>query len=300
MGASISKSISASEREADIRKVLKEYIEYLSTTGGVVLTAEYRLQVARWTVDALDSSEDASLPQTVCLKPGSDVYETVKGLHNKNFNDKHVVVRHLVHSLVNHQFRLDKAWYETTLKELDREFLGESNEEDSLKHKYLLYSLFAEIVAVISCVQCVHMTRLIFGDKTLDIPAKASANASPPSWLNWSEIITKSAHDDDKTWLPYVTSSDIEPNHPSFQNYFASPEAKKAFLNAMTPMAPFGAMNWSIQDMQWILRLDDELYLPQALFFSPYLPSLPNRCAISRRDLETMAAAISNTYECAY
>lgn len=70
---SSSGGLTADERWSNISKVADEYLAYLATSGGVILTAETRLQVAQIALDALECPGCASLPKGACLRKGHNI-----------------------------------------------------------------------------------------------------------------------------------------------------------------------------------------------------------------------------------
>jgi hypothetical protein len=311
MGTSSSKvsaaGLTADQRLINIRAVTDEYFAYLTTTGGVVLTASFRTQVAQWTVDALTCQGCASLPKEVCLKPTANVYETIQELQH-GADDESPIVKHLVHSVVNHQGRLDQDWYQTTLKKLDEDsglLDSKTYAAGSIEREYLMYCLYAELLCVITTTQWCHMIYVALGETPSKIPP-VSKEATAPSFFDWTKALKegKAAHKDPTiAWMPCLIKADVDPDNAALRQLIESEETRILYLSTMVKMAPFVCITWSPLDFLWIIKLMGAMYAPPHIFFAPHkrLPS-DHRCAqtVSRLDLETVALAVSDGYNCHY
>jgi hypothetical protein len=329
MGSSISttpkataatSSISAEERWAIIERLSQEYFETLSSQGGFVLTAEQRVHNSTLTLNGtLHCPACARLPKEACLKPGNDLYQAIAQGHGDinqqqdDDNDDEIILVHMIHSIVNHQSKIsqDPSWYHTTMAQLqatttllDETRMKQEGLVSDQQREYLYYGLFVEIVMVTAAVHCLHMVTIMKGTSPPTIiPAKK--DASPPVYLDWSQIFRKNksaTHDPHRATMPYIARSDIDENSPLLFKLF--PDAKDRqtlFSPGMVPMAPFLCITWDPVDFLWMERLDDVLYVSVDDFFAPHQPLNGKvRCAdhFSRRDIETIAVAVSEGYQC--
>uniref|UniRef100_A0A7S4N468 Uncharacterized protein n=1 Tax=Odontella aurita TaxID=265563 RepID=A0A7S4N468_9STRA len=354
MGTSSSKSgpasatsggITASERRAFLRTVSDDYLRYLSSAGGTILTAERRCRVARWTVDAIDCEGCASLPQDACLRPGADLYAVLRSLGHGNGGGCGVdsedegcaadeIAMHLVHSLVSHQGRLDRAWFDETLRRLDVEsgLLDESIYKHGTERRQCgLYALFSELVCLIGTVRALHATSMILGedDKFIIPPAASASKVSSPSNLDWTSILKegKAPHQKDKVaWMSCLSNVGmIHSDHPALvralhsagdfdssllssdtaRNYDNSHQAIiSTYLRNLGLINPVAALVWSPPDFYWFQAVKREYYLHPAYFFSAFRPLQPydRRCSreVSRLDIEVLARAVAKTFDCAF
>lgn len=295
--------LSAEDRWNNISQFTIDYLEYLSTSGGVVLPVETRLQVAQMAMDATSCAGCAALPQDACFRKGVDIYETLRSLETHDDESRETVLLLMVHSIINHQGRLTKTWYETTLEKLDE--CGWIEEKDaprgSEKRHYLLYSLFSEIALVATTVHCLNTTHLIM-DKEMPPLPDPSPDATLPTGFDWSLAVKPGKSPMPRgCWAPFLKASDVDPDSPPLKNLDA--KTRKNHFKYGMGHGPHVALNWSVVDTAWFHRMMGLMYLePNDMrsMFSP-LPS-EKRCAqsFSRRDVEFIAFVIADTYGCAF
>ncbi|KAG7352263.1 hypothetical protein IV203_008311 [Nitzschia inconspicua] len=322
MGSTVSsvpgaRGLSAEERWNIIETVTNEYFEFLSNNGGFALTAEQRVHIATLTLNGtLDCPACAQLPKESCLKPGTDLYEAIATGHEQ-VDDDDAVLLHMIHSIVNHQSKIsqDPDWYHSTMTKLrsTKTLLDETRmKNDGLvsqqQREYLEYGLFVEIAMVTAAVHCLHMVTIMKGNnEPSPKPIAANKDATPPSYLDWSKIFKSgkgATVDLNKATMPYISRSDIDENSPSLLKLLPVDQHREIlFSTGMLPMAPFLCTTWDPIDFLWMERLDDALYVAVEDFFAPHKALNPKfRCAehFSRRDIETVATAVSKGYNCGF
>ena len=297
--------ISAEDRWRDIEQFASEYFQYLASSGGVVLSAEIRLQVAKMARQVLQCPGCASLPKDACIRKGVDIYKTIASLDTHSTQDsKTNVLLHLVHSVLNHQGRLTESWYHSTLERLDECGWVDpaTAPRGAKKRTYLLYSLFSEIVLVATMVHCFDIVFIVANQEMPDLP-EASPHATPPTGFDWSLALRPGKSPTTKgCWAPYLTASDVDPKSPPLQSL--SDETRKNQLDvAMSGDGPYVAVTWSVDDMVWLLRMFPLLYVDRQEVIATYRPlSAEKRCAdsFSRRDVELIASEVAKAYDCAF
>lgn len=103
-------------------------------------------------------------------------------------------------------------------------------------------------------------------------------------------------------WAPYLTFAQVNLESSPFQNL--DPEMLETHLKmAMSNHGPLVATNWSVHDIVWTLRMKSLLYVDMKDMIAVYHPLHPDtRCAqsFSRRDVELVATAIAESYNCAF
>mmetsp|Transcript_8246 Transcript_8246/g.16786 ORF Transcript_8246/g.16786 Transcript_8246/m.16786 type:complete len:287 (+) Transcript_8246:74-934(+) len=219
-------------------------------------------------------------------------------------NTKETVLLHLVHSIVNHQGRLDEKWYQTTLQKLDDcDFIPpETAPKDSTKRTYLLYSLFSEVTLVATMIHCLSTTFLVM-DQEFPIIPQASPQATSPTWFDWTRVIK--AGESPKTkghFAPFLTASQVNQKNPLVKDCL-NVQTKTKLGNIMTSMGPYSAVSWSLLDMQWLFRMIGLLYIESDSFMATFRPlDSTTHCSqfFSRLDAEVIATAVADAYECAY
>ena len=300
VAAASSAGLTAEQRWRDVQDFTNEYLEYLSTTGGAVLTTETRLQVAQMALGALTCTSCASLPKDACLRKGCNIYETIGSLdtHGLANSTKENVLCHLVHSIINHQGRLTVEWYQTTLEKLD--VCGWIDEtvapKGSTKRTYLLYSLFSEVLLVATMVHCLNTVYLVMDRDMPELPV-ASPAATPPNMFDWTLAVKQGQSTTTKgCWTPHFVASQVHPSTPMPNNI--------ENIKTLLPFeGPYIAAHWSVCDMDWILRMQEFLYLDTNEMFAMHRPLSPKtKCAqsFSRRDMEFIANVIAESYDCAF
>jgi len=304
--AATSNGLSAEERWNDIVQFTKEYLQYLSTIGGVVLTAETRLQVAQMARNALDCPGCTALPKDTCLRKGADIYKTIDSLemHSASSDPKECTLLHLVHSIVNHQGRLTDSWHQMTLQKLDEcGFVDEKvASKGSTIRTYYLYSLVSEITIVTTIMHSLNTVFLVMNEEMPNTP-QLSPDANPPTYFDWSVAIKKGKSTSTKgCWAPYLTTSQVNPKSPPIKSLDADIR-KTLLMEAMSNKGPFTAIHWSPVDVYWLLIMKSVLYMDSKDMVAMFRPLSPEtRCAqsFSRRDVELIAGAVAEAYDCAF
>lgn len=299
--------LNATERWESILELTQNYIDYLASKGGIVTTADTRLRVARMTIAALEESSSAeALPKEACLLPNAKIYQLLKKDHHQEPLD------HLIHSVIHHQSRLDPDWYKETMDSLKSSSKGlidsahlEGKTDQQVECYY--YCLFIELLSVITCTHCLHMVTIMKSDDTPPptIPAVASKDATPPSYFDWTKVFLSG--DQGPTTnatvatMPYLLADSLDLGNGDFVQLVPDEGDRSALAMGMNPLTPNLCMTWSPVDYLWINRINCNLYIDLADFFSPHKPLSPTtRCAAhyTRRDIETVALAVSDGYSC--
>jgi hypothetical protein len=350
MGLTLSKpdttklvGLTAEERWNNIAKLIDESFQYLATKGGLVLTASQRVYVAKLTLQSINKDDHnetniVTLPKDVCLRPDSDLYQTIMNcipsastIHPSPFTDSNddLIVRHMIESIINNQERIanDPNWYNQTMqairssKMIDENCLNSSltlSKDDDVKHRqieYLNYGIFVELVTIIAGIHGLHMITIMKGDENNEgenvapiklIALEAAADATPPSYFDWNQIFLKdqtATYDKTaKATMPYIDRSDIDWKHPSLLNLIPSNDDRKLlYETGMNTMAPFLCITWSPIDYLWMQKLGDLLYVDNDDVLNPHRPlNGTKRCSehFTRRCAEVVAVAVTSGYNC--
>lgn len=328
MGSASSKTtggggISAGERWKVIQNVTNDFFEFPATRGGFVLTAEQRVRIANLTLNGtLECTACAAyqLPKNACLKPGADLYDAIAKGHDQKQHgddDDDGMMIHIIHSVVNHQAKIshDPTWYQRTMERLKAtsSLLDETRmKQDGLtseqQREYLYHGLFVEIVMVAAAVHCLHMTTIMKGlDEPAPTPIPAKKDATPPAYLDWSQVFKPdkaATYNPQRATMPYIGRADIDSESPLLLKLLPDGKDRKTLLSkGLLPMTPFLCIAWDPVDFLWMDRLADVLYMAVDDFFSPCKALDPTvRCAdkFSRHDVEIVAVAVSEGYDCLF
>jgi hypothetical protein len=172
----------------------------------------------------------------------------------------------IVHSLVNHQARVDKDWYDASIQALsEADILPES--ESGEKKQYLLYSAFAEIMCVFTMSYCVNMTFLTMGRSVPRLPSKeeitnGKAQESGPLLLDWTSILKKKGptRDPSVAFAYYFIAADVDKKSEEYLRI--SEPARKAMAECGDPMHPSLCFVFAAEDVWMLCQMGPTYYVP--------------------------------------
>lgn len=232
--------------------------QHLTDHKGVVLPASWRLAVSDAARTALSCPGCAELGHDACLRPGS-VYSILSKVDHQPplFKDTGVecatdagVVLSLVHSVIHHQSKAEKAWYQSTIQDLDgTSFIPASISETS--RQALTYSLFCEIVGLTVLSHGINIAYIAMGRVPPSLPELKDVDDSAlrPSMLDMSTLLKPG-----KTlrfeaawggWAPFVEFSDLDP--VKLKEHFTEAEVSRLGIR-LQKIVPFIGIGLSLSD----------------------------------------------------
>lgn len=243
-------SISAADREAALEAFADEFFhKHLLRTEGVFLPPFLRCAIAQSTVDSLTKCEGCkALPKSTCLRPGTKLFATVGKLNHREFpsitiapsttdkedndgNGQNVGYKQpstdfiessdlltiIIRTLVNHQSRIDKQWYDDAIGALKNSKIV-SGYDDSIKstNPYLAECIFSEILILASIAHGIHSTYVLLSKALPTIPhVPASSDGVAVTPVRWDLLLKENVKprlDHTIMWMPYILSWDINWN----------------------------------------------------------------------------------------
>lgn len=312
------KGLTSSQRLLAFTEFAAAYNVYLKGIGGVVLSAELRLAIAHCARDALLKCAGCnSLPKESCLQPGTDIYTLISnGIeHNesrilKKTSPSTVVysmITSFVHTLINHQSRLNEQWYHQTIEALDKSELIPAVYVGERRLFYVL-ALFSEIVHVAGLSHSLNIFFVSVGQQVPPLPDQVD-NPSEPSFFEWTKVLRKGRglrYDKENTWSPFISTTDIDRDCLEFAKLALSTLDKQFLLSKMTiSKVPWSCVPFSPADLVWYCRWSELSYYTDSMFnvLLPFVPLNPSvRCAdsFSRYQVEIVASEVAAAHGCTF
>lgn len=312
--------VSAQERTRALAAFATSFYDQISI-GGIALPAELRLAIVHEARHCLLNCEGCkSLPASVCLRPGASVYGVLSKPHMKHQMGDHLknssavsdsvktVVMNLVHTIINHQNRVNRKWYDETIRHLDLSGLLPRSVGGE-KRKHLLSSAFVEILSLASVASAIQLTSLGLEDR-LNVsfalpPVSLSAfnHGEDPSFVDWTDLLKNGLpRRDDACFSPYLLKSDI--NRTSLEYGKISQRGWTEMESLMHPMNPFYGMTMAGDDLYWVIALSNLFYLKgQDVAFAISRKLDPTKyCSDSfdRFDSELIGREVAKAHDCAF
>jgi hypothetical protein len=321
--------LSFSERLALLTVFVDRYQTSLATEGGSVLSARVRLAIAHAARQALLSSSEEECPSkllscrdTSCLRAGTNIHQLLSGQRNgvapelaqalTNDNDA-LVVTWLIHAIVNHQSRLDKAWYEATMQDLDQTSIIPPAITGDARQLFL-QTLFCELVLVTTIAHSMHCLYLAIGQDPPALPEvghqEEGGRQAEPYWFDWTKALTsktaaRGLYYDGKAWAPYLPRFAVDVRSLEFAKIpgMARDNLATFFRWRGFVPAPYVAMTYAVADFIWFILWHEVAYVSHTCFFQPFRPlDGTTHCSgsVSRYDLEIVATAVAAAHQCAF
>ena len=200
------------ERKAQVEEAAQGFADHLVTAQGAQLEPAQRWLVCAAAIKALECSGCANLPNDTCLKPGTTIYPLLDDLKHdrtkeeemfaenqiqvittidyRNNNDlKHdltkeeemfaekqiQVITTIVHSIVNHQARIDVGWHDASLEAIkDAKIIPSECTESQLQ------SALVEIITLTTLAHHYNVAFILMGLKGgWELPSLADVKDAP-------------------------------------------------------------------------------------------------------------------------
>lgn len=215
------------------------------------------------------------------------------------------VLTNLVHTVINHQSKVDAMWYDNTIKALDNlklipdQFVGDTKTA-------LLQAMFSEILALSAMSNTINMTFLALGNDTPPLPTLKDIKQAKqrPTMFDITSLLRKgrrlrSGDDPSIGFIPFVKYGDLDP--ALILDKIDDPEDFKKFSVAFDTEHPLFGVGFSFHDLIMCETVLDAFYVGNKNFFTPFLGLDPrSSCTdeFTRFDRETVHVAISDVYGC--
>lgn len=319
----------ATERLGQLHGVAANFYDHLKTLPGVGLTAQVRLAIVKEARSCLmECPSSKRLPQSACLRPNADIFQLLDSIyHEANLADsenwqlintiaresKQVII-HVVHSVIIHQGRLTRKWYDTIVEKIGAGNIVPDTIIGSHRY-YLCHAIFQEIVALSIVSHAIHCCELLLSDlkctslkfpsvPTIEEVSSSKAGISSPHYLDWTALTKKGTvrRDEASCFSPYLFPSDIDKKSPEFQKISARGWSEA--FDQMNPMNPLFGMTMCGDDFIFVEETSRVFYLsPEAIAmcFSDRLdPKTHCSDFFGRYDLEYVASQVAETHQCAF
>jgi hypothetical protein len=206
----------------------------------------------------------------------------------------------VVHTLVNHQGRIDDGWYEEAVDSLK----AASVVPDGNAVQY--QSALVEIILLVAMSHAIHTAFLALGkDPVPPLPSfQDIATAPAPSRLDVTSMLKegKVLRQDDKiAKAPYYLEGDVDKTSSEFQNLSA--RCQEDLCSLMIPLIPYVCMPLAPEDACFFLQFArimyvwDNLAVPKAFLALDPEVKCPS---VSRFDLECVAGGVATAHQCGY
>uniref|UniRef100_A0A7S3P4I1 Uncharacterized protein n=1 Tax=Amphora coffeiformis TaxID=265554 RepID=A0A7S3P4I1_9STRA len=217
-------------------------------------------------------------------------------------------VRNIVHSIVQHQLRLDAKWYRRTLMELDnytslipKRFEGEQRER-------LCATLFIEILTVVASSHMLHIALLCLGDHAMTpIPKPPSHDPKlHPSYLDIQTAgMLKRNHtlriNASVAHAPYILSKDYDRTSGAWAALGS--DVQEYLLNSMNSIHPFVSLGIAPLSLYLCASMAGQISMPDRVLLRPWKQLDPTQyCTdgFTRHDCETLMVATAEAYGTGY
>ena len=316
----------AEERTHELHAFAESFNTHLRTVPGSILPSSIRLGVALCTRDALLKCKHCHENVTerrstmACPMPNARFYKIYVGQkHEPGFptngasssklsKDVEKCLVTIVHTLICHQDRIDKLFYEDAVAALmscgildkyAKSFEAESGrpmaEEDA---ELAARALYCEIILLSSISHALHLLFLSLGDG--DVPALPTWDeikcAPPPSNIRYRQLLKQVRYNQEFAFAPFFVSSDLIRD---------GSEYKKIPLETWNKLSsspfPYRCTILAIEDFVFFQSAHVALYLPVKDMLLQWNELGPSKCfTVCRRDVETVAEATAMAHQCTY
>lgn len=209
-----------------------------------------------------------------------------------------------MHSIIQHQSRLDAKWYRRTVTELDKYTSLVPKRFDGEQRERLCATLFIEILAVAASSHMLHMAFLCLGERDMPPLSKLPAHISAlqPSYLDIQTagmLKRKRSFRNDigVVHAPFVLSRDLDCSSDAWAELES--DVQEYLLGSMVSMHPFVSLAIAPRSVYLCAQMAGEMSLPDQVVFTPWKELNPAEyCTdgFTRRDVETLMVATAEAY----
>jgi hypothetical protein len=261
-------NITPTERVEQYETLARDFFQnHIPRVQGVNLSPALRWAIVQCALDALEGcpacySDSSQLPNEACLRPGTKLLPIIQRMKHCEFPNVDIdiddmlldttimdsttttnativasdaaiaksTLRNLIHTVINHQGRINQEWYEDTIQAL-KDSCGsllsssllmppgiqqeQNNSSASTTTSMIrVHSIFAEILVLTVVTQCIHATYLVLDRPLPPLPKPttitkttktgAQAQENQPQPLDWSSMTRAlPTQDDSVVWTPF-------------------------------------------------------------------------------------------------
>ena len=213
-----------------------------------------------------------------------------------------------MHSVIQHQSRLDAKWYRRTLTELDKytslipkRYVGEQRER-------LCATLFVEILAVAASSHMLHMALLCLGEDSIT-PLPKPPPHDPALQPSYVDIQTAGMlkgkrsfrNDAGVAHAPYVLARDYDRSSDAWAELGS--DVQEYLLESMVPIHPFVSLGIAPLSVYLCSCMAGEISMPDRVILTPWKELDPEQyCTdgFTRHDCETVMVATAEAYGTGY
>lgn len=262
--------LSPEQRLENLQAFARKFNRYLIETPGMVLSGPLRWAVAVCARDALFCKGCATLGQNVCVR---NAYESIRDLkHPSDCPIKMTAsttsdcwtktLQNLVHTIINHQTKVDESWYHHTMEALDNDLglIHADREEES--RRSLLASLYCEIVCVSLLSHSIHIMLLgtVGQEAVIPLPSLDDMKHAPaPLMLDMTTIFRTRCcprrtlrQTQEMGFAPYFVYSDLDYRRAS---QILTPFAMNFLKRREAQIVPYAALCMSPMDCAMLAEL---------------------------------------------
>jgi hypothetical protein len=206
----------------------------------------------------------------------------------------------IVHTLVNHQGRIDDGWYEEAVDSL--KVASVVLDGNAVQYQ----SALVEIILLVAMSHAIHTAFLALGkDPVPPLPSfQDIATAPAPSRLDVTSMLKNGKvlrQEDNIAKAPYYLEEDVDKASSEFQNL--SDPCQEDLCSLMIPIIPLICTPLAPEDACFFLQFFrimyvwDNMAVPKA-----FLALDPNvKCpSVSRFDLECVAGGVATAHQCGF
>ena len=270
-----SRQISVVDRIGAINAFTTTFHDHLLQTPGAVLAPALRLAVVHFAREASKCTACAeALPQGACMRPGADLYAAIDKIdHSAQIQGDHVpsevqqVLLTVVHSIVNHQGRLDEGWYDSVIKKIltTKGFLPSDMPEDDKNKQYLAYVTFSEILLLTVMSHCMSVAMMVMDSSLPPLPA-IEEMTKEPMLLEWTELLKRAPRHDEKVcFARYSFPGDFNTRSAAFKSI--SNDAWTSMKSMMDSMDPCLPVAYATNDTTLFKELAEVYFVPQKVWW---------------------------------
>lgn len=323
----------ADERFEALAEFAGKFNQHLLATPGIVLNGKLRLAVAIAARDALFCQGCAELRQDACLYHGV-AYAAIGDLEHGAFPMNEAfsapvcsALLELIHAVINHQSKLDATWYTNTIKALDNLCLIDKHYTGQSRRS-LLCSLYCEVVTVSMLSHAVHIVCVATGRPAFPLPAFDDfIEPLKPTMRDITTLFRKGRmirQDEVRGFAPYFLAGDLDPHHV---DEYLGDGVYRQLKGSLTLLLPFLGLGFAPLELLLLedlckLHMYDEVHVSRpgaghrSLVGDPHTPRLSTQYAFrphndldpkvhcsdvfTRYDKETVAVAMTETYDCSF
>jgi hypothetical protein len=317
--------VNAQERLANIHNVAERFYGHLQTVSGAVLSADVRCAIVGEAQQCLIGCEGCTkLPQTSCLSPNVKIFEILEKLdHTITWEPMNalpldekskMLLVNVVHTVVNHQGRVDQVWYDTVIAEIlqARDVLAQKSKSNE-QMLWWAHVAYQEIAALSMIANSLKISELLLSSKGLypfpSLPTnnlwKESEPKPSPLLMDYCSLLkTRDTirQDPKQGFGPIVYRKDLNRRSPEYTKI--STRALVKAVEFMNPMHPMFGLTLAGEDLYFVGEIPHQFYLNGNDVLACLTIKLdPNKycsTSFSRRDSELIAHQVAASHSCTF